>query len=68
MDNGMRDMANRSGIYVIVNIMDCKAYVGQARNFSKRSHIAELAQGTDNDRLQKAYDDQEKDKIGRAHV
>ncbi len=62
MDNGMRDMANRSGIYVIVNIMDCKAYVGQARNFSKRSHIAELAQGTDNDRLQKAYDDQEKDR------
>lgn len=44
------------GIYVIVNIMDGKAYVGQAQDFSKRDHVWNLFNGKDNKNLQEDFD------------
>ncbi|HIR13056.1 MAG TPA: hypothetical protein IAB31_03920, partial [Candidatus Choladousia intestinavium] len=47
---------NSGGIYVILNLIDCKAYVGQAKNFSNRTHTLELYGGNDNNKaLQTDY-------------
>jgi len=55
MKNILENMSNRGGVYIIVNVLDCKAYIGQAKKFNDRSHLEELEKGTDNDKLQKAY-------------
>ena len=48
------------GIYLILNILECKAYIGQAKKFSKRTHVENLARGNDNSKLQYDFDDVEK--------
>ena len=53
---GEKNLSNCSGIYVILNIIDCKAYVGQALKFNNRDHIYELEKGLDNTNLQTDYD------------
>ena len=50
------NLFNSGGIYVILNILDWKAYVGQAKNFNKRDHMYELEKGYDNTELQVDYD------------
>ncbi len=50
------------GIYIIVNVLDAKAYVGQAKSFTKRDHISNLIEGTDNKQLQEDYEDMQKDR------
>ena len=34
----MGNLSKQSGIYAIVNIMDSKVYVGQAKEFNNREH------------------------------
>lgn len=42
------NLSNCSGIYLILNIIDWKAYVGQTVNsFNNRDHIYELEKGKD---------------------
>lgn len=48
------------GIYMILNLVDCKVYVGQAKNFNKRNHFNQLISNRDNSRLQSDYNDKEK--------
>ena len=36
------------GIYMILNLVDCKVYVGQAKNFNKRNHFNQLISNRDN--------------------
>lgn len=55
------NLANNGGIYIIFNILDCKAYVGQAKKFNNRSHISVLEEKKDNNNLQSDYDNEEKD-------
>lgn len=50
------NLFNSGGIYVILNILDWKAYVGQAKNFNNRDHMYELEKGYDNTELQVDYD------------
>lgn len=45
-----------SGIYIIVNIMDAKAYVGKATDLSNRTHKQDLRRRFDNQNLQADYD------------
>ena len=47
--------SNSNGIYIILNIVDWKAYVGQAAVFNNRDHKNELENGIDNDKLQMDY-------------
>ena len=47
---------NESGIYIIVNIVDAKAYVGKATNLSNRTHKQDLRKKFDNQALQADYD------------
>lgn len=42
------NLSQYSGIYGILNIVDWKVYVGQAKKFNKRDHIAELEKNQDN--------------------
>lgn len=35
------------GIYIILNVLDCKAYVGQAKSFGNRTHLDDLMKKTD---------------------
>lgn len=44
------------GIYIIVNILDAKAYVGQAKKLTNRTHFDELMGKTDNHNLQADFD------------
>lgn len=47
---------NAGGIYIILNALDCKAYVGQAQTFSNRTHLDDLMNNIDaNVNLQKDY-------------
>lgn len=50
---------NKIGIYLIVNIIDCKVYVGQTKNFDNRTHSYELFNGNDNSNLQSDYNNKE---------
>lgn len=44
------------GIYLIVNVMNCEAYVGKAHNLAKRTHKYELKKGIEeNIKLQNAF-------------
>lgn len=52
----MGNLSKQSGIYAIVNIMDNKVYVGQAKKFNNRDHFLQLKKGNDNKRLQADYD------------
>lgn len=63
MNELIEDVGNQGGIYIILNIMDCKAYVGQADDFNKRTHVDVLEQGKDNSELQKVYDEKDRDLI-----
>ena len=47
----MGNLSKQSGIYAIVNIMDNKVYVGQAKKFNNRDHFLQLKKGNDNKRL-----------------
>lgn len=51
------NLSNCSGIYLILNIIDWKAYVGQTVNFNNRDHIYELENGMDNTDFQRDYDE-----------
>lgn len=53
---------DNGGIYVILNVLECKAYVGQATDFSKRTHINELELGIDNSNLQDDFDNIDKER------
>lgn len=53
---GKINLSNCSGIYVILNVIDWRAYVGQAVNFNNRDHIYELENGKDNTDFQLDYD------------
>lgn len=59
------NLSNHAGIYIILNIVDCKVYVGQASKFNNRDHIWELEHGRDNSNLQSEYDNSE---LGREFV
>lgn len=48
----MGNLSKKSGIYAIVNIMDSKVYVGQAKEFNNRDHFLQLKKGNDTKRLQ----------------
>lgn len=50
------NLSDCSGIYIILNVIDWRAYVGQAVTFNKRDHIYELENGKDNTDLQLDYD------------
>ena len=52
----MGNLSKQSGIYAIVNIMDSKVYVGQAKEFNNRDHFLQLKKGNDTKRLQADYD------------
>ncbi len=53
----MENLSMQSGVYVILNIIDCKVYIGQAKNFNNRDHFQQLENGNDNNRkLQYDYD------------
>lgn len=52
----MGNLSKKSGIYAIVNIMDSKVYVGQAKEFNNRDHFLQLKKGNDTKRLQADYD------------
>ncbi|MEI3139172.1 MAG: hypothetical protein V8T31_06305 [Lachnospiraceae bacterium] len=52
----MGNLSKQSGIYAIVNIMDNKVYVGQAKEFNNRDHFLQLKKGNDTKRLQADYD------------
>lgn len=54
------DLTNHGGVYLILNVLDCKVYVGQAKNFNNRSHLDVLNQRGDTKDLQDDYDDKEK--------
>lgn len=51
------NLSNCSGIYLILNIIDWKAYVGQTVNFNNRDHIYELEKGKDRTAFQRDYDE-----------
>lgn len=51
------NLSNCSGIYLILNIIDWKAYVGQTVNFNNRDHIYELEKGKDSTDFQRDYDE-----------
>ena len=51
-----KQTAEESGIYIIVNIMDAKAYVGKATDLSNRTHKQDLRRKFDNQNLQADYD------------
>ncbi len=51
------NLSNCSGIYLILNIIDWKAYVGQTVNFNNRDHIYELEKGEDSTAFQRDYDE-----------
>ena len=51
----MAEDNNGRGIYIILNILDCKVYVGQAKRFWKRTHLETLQRGKDNSNLQTDY-------------
>ncbi len=51
------NLSNCGGIYLILNIIDWKAYVGQTVNFNNRDHIYELENGKDNTDFQRDYDE-----------
>lgn len=52
------NLSNCSGIYLILNIIDWKAYVGQTVNsFNNRDHIYELEKGEDSTDFQRDYDE-----------
>lgn len=51
------------GVYIILNVLECKAYVGQAKKFGNRTHLSDLAGGRDNSGLQACYDAQDHDLI-----
>lgn len=51
-----KQTATESGIYIIVNIPDAKAYVGKATNLSNRTHKQDLRKKFDNQALQADYD------------
>lgn len=57
-----KNLLSYGGIYVILNIRDFKAYVGQARNFNNRDHN-ELKNGLDNPDLQSDYDNPDIDLV-----
>ena len=50
-------MEKKSGIYIILNLIDCKVYVGESKNLYNRTHSYELFNGKDNSKLQKDYDE-----------
>ena len=56
-----KGLNSQPGIYVILNVLDCRIYVGQAKNFNNRSHLDELEKGIDNSQLQKDYNDVNKE-------
>lgn len=41
-------IVNESGVYIIINPVDCKAYVGQAKTLNTRNHLPDLMNGIDN--------------------
>ena len=47
----MGNLSKQSGIYAIVNIMDNKVYVGQAKKFNNRDHFLQLKKGNDNQEI-----------------
>jgi len=51
------NLSNCSGIYLILNIIDWKAYVGQTVNFNNHDHIYELEKGKDRTAFQRDYDE-----------
>lgn len=52
---------DNNGIYIIVNVVDCKVYVGQTKKFINRSHLETLGTGKDNVNLQADYDDKSRE-------
>lgn len=62
MDNLIEVKVDNGGIYVILNVLECKAYVGQTKDFSKRTHISELEHGIDNSNLQDDFDNIDKER------
>lgn len=43
-------VVNESGVYIILNPVDCKAYVGQAKTLNTRNHLPDLMKGIDNNK------------------
>lgn len=57
MINFYKEKQNRNigGVYIIVNVLDCMAYVGKSNDLTSRTHEADLRNGTDsNTNLQRA--------------
>lgn len=50
-------MEKNNGVYIILNLIDCKVYVGESENLYNRTHSYELFNGRDNSKLQKDYDE-----------
>ena len=56
------NISNYGGIYVILNVLECKVYVGQSMKLNDRDHISELQNRIDNNiKLQNDYNDLKKE-------
>ena len=57
MINFYKERQNRNigGVYIIVNVLDCMAYVGKSNDLTSRTNEADLRNGSDsNTNLQRA--------------
>ena len=59
----IQNLLDSSGIYVILNIAEWRAYIGKTVRFKERTHYYELANGSDNPNLQRDYDNTDDDFI-----
>lgn len=57
----IQNLLDSSGIYVILNIAEWRAYIGKTVRFKERTHYYELANGSDNPNLQRDYDNTDDD-------
>lgn len=55
MNESSKNLSTHNGIYIFLNVLECKVYVGQANKFNKRDHFKILEDGKDNKNLQNDY-------------
>lgn len=55
MNESSKNLSTHNGIYIFLNVLECKVYVGQAKKFNKRDHFKILEDGKDNKNLQNDY-------------
>lgn len=51
METVSNSIVNESGVYIILNLVDCKAYVGKAKKLNSRNHLPDLIKRIDNNKI-----------------